>query len=159
MIIHCDTTRFVWEVLENNEYSFLFDKLRVLDLGCNIGSFSLWIYPRATRIWAVDREQRHIDNFNKTIKDNELRGITTVTDRVLDLAHFMSGHAIDKIDVLKIDIEGDEYEIFEREDFPSKQIATIIGEYHSTSPSEVLNRRGYDYIEVAGNHFIARRGL
>ncbi len=157
MILHCDTTRFIWEVLENNEYSFLYDKLRVLDLGCNIGTFSLWIYPHIDKLWAVDSEQEHIDNFSKTIKDNDLRSITIFTERVLDLKEFMGGHNITNIDVLKIDIEGDEYKIFERADFPSDEIKTIIGEYHQNSPEQLLIDKGYRYFEVPNKHFLARK--
>lgn len=157
MIFHGDSFRYFWEVYENNEYSFVFDDLRVLDLGCNVGTFSMWIYPRAERIWAVDREQYYIDQFNKTIKDNELQGITTITDRVHDLAHFMSGHAIDKVDLMKIDIEGDEYEVFDQPNFPAERITTIIGEYHSGDLEKPLTRLGYRYKDLPRKHFLARR--
>lgn len=158
MIIHLDSTRYIFEVLEQGEYSFLFDKLRVLDLGCNIGAFSLWIYPRSERIWAVDCEQKYLDYFKETIKANGLTGIELYKERVLDLREFMQGHGIKNIDILKIDIEGDEYEIFNREDFPYKDIPTIIGEYHrEETPESALVRFGYRYYELPNKHFIARR--
>ena len=154
MIINCDTTRFIWEVLENGEYSFMFDHLRVLDLGCNIGTFSLWIYPRADVIYAVDAEQRNIDLFNETIKENRMDKIKTYVERVSDLGQFMSGNVIKDIDVLKIDIEGDEYDVLSR-DFP--HIPTIIGEYHKDLPETQLLRLGYRVIDLPNKHFIARK--
>lgn len=157
MIIHTNSFRYFWEVYENNEYSFVFDKLRVLDLGCSEGSFSLWILPRAERIWAVDMDQNNINNFNKTIKDNDIKSVTTVVDRVTNLSEFMSGHSIDRVDLLKIDIEGDEYEIFERDDFPSDRITTIVGEYHGDDLGDILTKRGYRYIDLPNKHFIARK--
>lgn len=158
MIIHCDTTRFIYEVLENQEYKFLFDGLNVLDLGCNIGTFSLWIYPHANRIWAVDDKQENIDLFNKTIKDNEMKSVNTYTERVLNLQEFMQGHSIRDVDVLKIDVEGDEYEILNN---PFPEIPTIIGEHHNGSLGDILTKKGYRYQDLQNgnnyNHFIARK--
>ena len=36
MIIHTDSFRYLWEVLENHEYNMLFDDLVVFDAGCNV---------------------------------------------------------------------------------------------------------------------------
>lgn len=157
MIIHCDTTRYIWEVLEKAEYDFIFDNLRVLDLGCNIGAFSLWIYPRTEKIWAVDMDEKMLNLFKKTIKDNEMNKIVVLQDRVLDLASFMSGHAIPSIDLLKIDIEGEEYEIFSKKDFPVAKIRNIVGEYHRDSLQPLLTSLGYEYMEIPNKHFLARR--
>lgn len=157
MIIHTDTFRYFWEVYEKNEYSDIFNHLKVLDLGCSSGEFSLWMQPRSERIWAVDMDQKCVDNFNKTIKDSNILNITVIKDRVTDLAEFMSGHSIDKIDILKIDVEGDEYEIFEQEDFPAERIQTIIGEYHGKDLADILTDKGYRYIELANKHFLARK--
>lgn len=157
MIIHTDSVRYIWEVFEQGEYSFFLDKLRVLDLGCNVGAFSLWIYPKIEQIWAVDCDEKYLDNFKETIKANELKGITLYKDRVLDLEDFMKGHSINNVDLLKIDIEGDEYEVFSK---PFPKIPLIIGEYH-IRPDQVpvenlLTQAGYRYFEMPNNHFIAR---
>lgn len=163
MIIHLDSTRYIWEVLENQEYSFLFKDLTVLDIGCNVGAFSLWIYPFVSRIWAVDMEQSHIDNLNKTKRDNQLDNLTTMRERVgIDgtLAQLMSGHAINKVDILKLDVEGDELTIVNSEDFPADKIHTIIGEHHYNGDQfnefrDRLQKLGYIYTEYPNNHFKA----
>lgn len=154
MIIHTDSVRYLWEVYEQQEYDFLFKKLRVLDLGCNIGAFSLWIYPLSEQIWAVDMEQKYLDKFRETIRDNGLTGITLFQERVLNLVEFMQGHSIKSVDLLKIDIEGDEYEIFSKK---LPYIPTIIGEYHKEeTPERYLASQGYRYRELPNKHFIAR---
>lgn len=154
MEIHTDSVRYLWEVLEQGEYSFLFDKLRVLDLGCNVGAFSLWIYPKIDKLWAVDMNQNHLDNFQETIRANNLQNISLYCERVRDLGEFMSGHNIHDVDILKIDVEGDEYEIFSK---PFPRIPTIIGEFHRESPAALLLALGYRYIELPNKHFIARQ--
>lgn len=155
MIIHCNSTRYIWEVLENKEYSFLFNDLVVVDLGCNIGAFSLSIYPYAKEIHAIDMEREHIDQFNRTIKDNELKSVKTYVERVKDLNSFLSGHAIPFVDLLKIDIEGDEHEVFANY-FPTHRVRAMVGEYHNGSVKGVLEDLGYRYFEHPNNHFVAR---
>lgn len=125
-----------------------------MDLGCNVGTFSLWVYPQADKIWAVDMEQKYVDFLNENIKDNNLQNVSTYTERVLNLAEFMSGHSINNVDVLKIDVEGDEYEIFAK-DIP--HIPTIIGEHHRGSLRDLLEAKGYRYTDIEPNKFIARK--
>jgi len=155
MIIHCDTTRFIWEVLENSEYSPVFDNLIVIDLGCNIGAFSLWIYPKASMIHAIDMDKASLDHFRQTIKDNELGNIVLYEERTLDLGNFMSGHGIPVADILKIDIEGEEIEVFNN-NFPKDRVRTIVGEYHTRPVKDVLEALGYRYTEYPNQHFVGR---
>lgn len=165
LTVHLDSFRYLWEVLENNEYSFLFKDLIVMDLGCNIGAFSLWIEPFASRIHAIDVDEYAISLLNKTIKDSEMEKIKTYIakiDGVNGLAGFMSGHNIPYIDVLKMDIEGDELDVVNSEDFPYDRVQTIIGEHHYSGTlaqrfQDRLSTLGYRYAELPNNHFIARR--
>lgn len=77
MIIDVDSDRFVREVIENNEYSFLFKDLVVVDLGCNVGTFSFWIHKLAREIHAIDMVPENIDSLNETIRKNKLDKIKT----------------------------------------------------------------------------------
>lgn len=156
LVIHCDTARFVYEVLEKGEYSFLFDNLVVIDAGANIGTFSMWIYPHASKIHAVEMDQRNIELLQRNVADNNLERVKIYKERLLDLAGFMSNHTIPFVDVLKLDIEGDEIELLARKDFPVDKIKTIIGEYHGVPVKDRLETLGYHYYELPNNHFIAR---
>lgn len=77
MIIDIDSDRFVREVIEDNEYSFLFGDLVVVDLGCNVGTFSFWIHKLAREIHAIDMVKQNIKSLNKTIRKNKLDKIKT----------------------------------------------------------------------------------
>lgn len=77
MIINIDSDRFVKEVIEGNEYSFLFKDLVVVDLGCNVGTFSFWIYKLAREIHAIDMVPDNINSLNETIRKNKLDKIKT----------------------------------------------------------------------------------
>lgn len=199
--IWADSDRFIQEVLIGGEYKYLFNYDTVVDLGCNIGTFSLWIYPYAKRIYAIEPNPKAINLFRKTIGDNKLDKITLVEaaitgsdgDRFLlnaDDEHkqygsgeindkegikvrgmaidtFMAENKIDYIDLLKVDIEGCEAELFSSPGFKNVQnkIGTIIGEYHTgdikNSISSSLSAMGFKFTDItngnASGKFIARR--
>lgn len=79
------------------------------------------------------------------------------------LNSFMSENAIKYADILKLDVEGSEYEIITADDFPADRISTIIGETHygDISLREAFRKRlvslGYRYYELRNNHFVARK--
>lgn len=156
MIIHLNSFRYFWEVMENNEYSFIFDDLTIVDLGCEAGSFSLWIKDKAKIIYAIDCDVEQLDLFRKTIKDNEILNIRLYEDKVTNFNEFLSARQIPFVDILKIDIEGDEVQVFNN-DFPADKVRAIIGEYHSGFDKSVLERLGYSYKEYPNNHFLARK--
>jgi FkbM family methyltransferase len=187
-------SRFVNDVLVNEEYSFLFRELVILDIGCNIGSFSLWAHPLASQIYAIDIAKENIDIFNETISDNEITNIKTYnlgisgkseirtitaggkatdggwrlgegefTIQTYSVRDFLDREGIDYVDLLKIDTEGGEVEIFNDEFFPKKRVGIIIGELHlgleKDAPNKVKSRLielGYRYKDFSGNHFVAK---
>jgi len=170
MIIHCDTTRYIFEVIEKQEYKFLFEDLIVLDVGCNIGTFSLWLQKQAKQIYAVDCDEKVTTLFRKSVRDNGFENIKVYTSKIggvestvtETIKGFMEGCGIKYVDVLKLDVEGDELEIINALDFPADKITTIIGELHyQDERRELFKNRlialGYRYTELLNGHFIARR--
>jgi FkbM family methyltransferase len=193
MIIDIESDRFVREVIEKNEYAFLFKDLVVIDIGSNIGSFSYWIKDLAREVYAIDMVEENIESMNKTIADNKITNIKTfcvaiaghsqdrkfVKDKVLGgggsmiadsgefttkamtLGQFMKD--IPYANVVKIDVEGLEREIMEAPDFPYDKIGTVIGELHKPQHfdrievRDLLEKHGFRYTEVPGNHFVARK--
>lgn len=187
LVIHCDTTRFIYEVLEQGEYDFVFRDLVIVDVGCNIGAFSLAMYDKCREIYAVDIAGDNINNLEKTIGDNGLhkikpyccaiagksgiRGIikhgnggggswglgeSSNNIQAYSLLDFLNERGIKVVDILKLDVEGSEYEILNAEDFPTDRVKTIIGEYHDKPPQDRLIQLGYRYYELPNNHFMAR---
>ena len=76
------------------------------------------------------------------------------------ISEFMRDEKIECVDILKIDVEGAEKEIFESESFKEVclKIKNIIGEYHGYDPVEDLTLCGYE-VRMIQDHskFIARR--
>lgn len=155
MIIHTQSFRYLWEVMENQEYQFLFNLGTVMDLGCETGSFTLWIQKQAQMIHAVDMDESLVNMLNQSVKDNGFTNVKTYVDRVKNLGEFMSGHAIPLVDLLKIDIEGDEIEVFQNQ-FPKERVRMIVGEYHTQPVEQILTDMGYRYTEYPNRHFMAR---
>ena len=199
--IWADSDRFIKEVLINEEYKYLFRYDTVVDLGCNIGTFSLYIYPYAQKIYAIEPNPKAINLFRKTIEDNKLDKIIPVECAItgsdgerflkntedehkqygageindkegiivkgIQLNTFMAEYKINYIDLLKVDIERNEKELFDSEGFRniSNKIGTIIGEYHIGSIKDSITHNitnaGFRFTDITkGNSsgkFIARR--
>lgn len=104
-----------------------------------------------------DVDDKHKEYGSGFINDKE--GITVEGKQ---LNTFMAENKIDYIDLLKVDIERSEKELFESEGFRnvSNKIGTIIGEYHDQtikdSIAQNLNNAGFRFIDLP-NRFIARR--
>jgi len=77
-----------------------------------------------------------------------------------DLYEELDEEGLDYIDVLKIDVEGAEQEIFESVSFASiaPMIHIIIGEYHNYDPIPILQTLGFRvYVDHHHSKFTARR--
>ena len=193
--INYEIDRFIKEVLIGGEYKECLEKVNLkddlimMDLGCNIGTFSLSIYDRCKQIYAIDLSKQCIELFNQTIKDNQLNKIQTFqqgiagtngkvrisktkeeTDGglsivngdgdeidVITLATFFKQQNIDYIDLLKIDVERAEDEIFQARDFGEivNKIKVIIGECHNTEKLEPLDKNGFKFKLKPNRHFVA----
>lgn len=153
--MYYEIDRFINEVLIGKEYEPLlvgmniFDRndLTVVDLGCNIGTFSMYIYDKAKVIHAVDFAPNCISLLRQTKEQNKFDKIqlhqTAISgdNRIIHvsslestdggnsiygqqdeiptktLATFMKEQGLETIDLLKMDVEGAENEILMAPDF------------------------------------------
>jgi FkbM family methyltransferase len=169
--IFYETDRFVREVMIGKEYEYFLrdskvfhkNNLTVVDLGCNIGSFSFYIYDKSKEIYAVDLSLGCIELLKMTIEHNGLTKIHPFhqaiagSNRVVNasslectdggntiygngaeiqavtLHQFFIKNNIEYADIIKIDVEGAEREIFTSEDFQKvrDKVGVFIGENHS----------------------------
>lgn len=120
----------------------------VIDLGACTGEFSLYVYPQAEKIYAIEANKQAYGYLKENVKDfpkitpvflaiagkngkrevwgEGIGGSTTVLSqgkgingvKGQTLATFLKENNIEKVDCLKIDVESAEKEIFEAEDFP-----------------------------------------
>lgn len=197
--VWADDDRFIKDVMINEEYKYLYDYDTVVDCGANVGTFSLWIYEKAKRIYAIEPNPDAMSLLKQTIAGNNLDkvilleialtgsdgkrrlangegpdyGSGLIDDKVgvevecMQMDTFMATHQIDYIDLLKVDIEGGERELFSSAGFAnaSSKIGTIIGEYHTGEIEQhigrVLEGLGYHYTDLSkagsSGHFIARK--
>ena len=141
--------RFFTEIFVDEIYKPV-KKLRqmntVIDLGACTGEFSLWVYPQAENIFAIEANfdafiylRENVKDFNKITPfflaiagKNEEKivygkgiGDSTIGNSQGDgvnrvqgktLATFLKDNHIQSVDCLKIDVESAEKEIFEAED-------------------------------------------
>jgi len=182
-----DLNRYYNEVLINQEYRDVppgnFET--VVDLGANLGMFSMWIYERTQRIYAIEASEANYRNLAQTVRVNDLNKIqpfhlaiagkagtrTLVSDgdcggytiymppkpgasaqtvQAMTLNEFLDLNRIQRVDILKIDVEGAENEIFTADDFPKAipKLPYIIGEFHCNYIGEVIPSESYLFAQM-----------
>lgn len=146
----------------------------VIDLGATTGEFSLWVHQQAQIIYAIEPTKEYFKYLKENVRDfpkikpfflavDETNGTVRIYgsdggERIVvgnsdffrnkvtakTLATFMKENNIEQVDVLKIDVEDRETEIFRAEDFPevASKIKFIIGE-HLTSSGGKLEELGF----------------
>lgn len=146
----------------------------VIDVGACAGEFCAYVYEQAETIYAIepyhfkelsdnvrDFGLEKIKAFNIAISgSNGKRNFTTDEPRggnfltthatgmeveTQTLSCFMKSQGITHVDVLKIDIEGGEEEVFNAPDFQEvvQSIDMIIGEHINLHTGEMLNHAGF----------------
>jgi len=69
------TDRFIVELIEDEEYRLAVKDKIVIDIGANIGLFSIYMYPFASVIYAIEPLSHNYNNLIKTIDRNRLENI------------------------------------------------------------------------------------
>lgn len=78
--------RFLKEVIKGGEYSFISYYPTIVDIGANIGAFSLYMYDHAEKIYAVEPSEENLNCLKQTIKDNNL-------DKIIPIQMAISDHS------------------------------------------------------------------
>lgn len=196
MKIHCDTDRYIREIIDGEQYAFALKYPVVIDIGANIGAFSMFIYPLADKIYAIEPAKKNVENLQKTVRENKLDKIIvkqmaisnssmvknmervgsaggggwrlnengTIPVDCKTLKDFMDDEGIDYVDLVKMDVEGHEFDIISAPLFPNNRIGMIIGEIHEwfgrkkkEQFGEMIEWLGFNYEELENNLFIAKR--
>ncbi len=173
----------------------------VVDIGANIGAFSVYSGGTSDRVFAFEPEPSNYRQLLKNVQLNKLsdkitvrnvavgsedksvciyegrfnKGASTIVHpfagvgkpvEMRSLAGLMDDLGIHKIDLLKIDIEGSEYDVvYGLPKVRFKEIDNIILEYHyvaGESPSHLasyLTSLGYDVCVHKGSGFLIGTGI
>jgi FkbM family methyltransferase len=179
--------RFFKEIFISEIYKAVFDKKKdvVIDIGALAGEFSFWI--NGGEVYAIEPEEdsyleleSNIDEFGFNVKPYKLAIAKENGTRILDtrngtrggstlggeigqtvqtktLATFMNDNNILNVDILKIDVEGAELEIFNAPDFKEvvDSIKCIIGE-HLQGVSDLLEGYGFKVTDCGSNLLFER---
>ena len=169
------------EVYNDNVYLKFYPKMVVVDVGACIGYFTLKVAPFATKIFAIEPLLENYNNLIENVKNNGITANVynlALSDKngtaylhthnvyedcqlnndssgqaveTMTLASFMTKHLIDHIDLLKVDTEGSEYQIFGAPDFKdvADKIDYITVEFHG-GPKDILEKFGFKQIGVNG---------
>ena len=110
---------FYKEIYEENEYNRFGIKIEkgdvVIDCGANIGIFSQYALDMgASKVIGYEPEDMYYDYYEKNIKSNKVHKIKSfISKDGIDIKRIISDNNLDKVDFLKLDIEGAEWGLFE----------------------------------------------
>lgn len=178
--------RFFAELYNKEEYKVTREVYDVvLDIGACAGEFSAYIYDWSKTIYAIEPHSGHYKELEDNIKEFELSkikpfklalsnqngvgklvlgdrgshklGIAGEEIETKTLATFIKDNNIEHIDLLKIDIENGENDVFNSEDFKEivDRIDFIIGE-HLDGVRILLEGYGFKYSRDRANLIFKR---
>ena len=110
---------FYKEIYEENEYNRFGIKIEkgdvVIDCGANIGMFSQYALDMgASKVIGYEPEDMYYDYYEKNVKSKKVDKIKSfISKDGLDIKRILSDNNLDKVDFLKLDIEGAEWGLFE----------------------------------------------
>jgi len=84
----------------------------VIDIGASLGDYSIYAAKKASHVYAVEMNKDSIKLMKKNIDINKTKKITIISKQLKSLDHLFDQYKINRCDFLKVDCEGNEYEIF-----------------------------------------------
>lgn len=158
-----DVQQVDYEIFQKRCYEWFFEVKEddvVVDIGASVGPFTYSILPKnpkvvfclepdtnlfPTLVYNIGDSDKVIC-INKAIasSDNEITSYNSFSEKITDadkiiFGDFIRQYNIEKIDFLKIDCEGGEYDVFNEENFDwiMNNVKKIAGEFHFNNPDTV----------------------
>lgn len=122
------------EVILDNNYE-RFYRLKnndiVVDIGASIGDFSIHASQRVKKVYALEMDRARIELLKKNIRLNKSDNIIVKNWEVKSLDELFKKLKLKKCNLLKIDCEGCEYNIFNKStEYSLSKIKNIAMEIH-----------------------------
>ena len=140
------TQSFTEEIYSGNEYDRFGIKVEkgdiVLDAGANVGIFTQYALDMgASQVLAYECNESLFECYNENITNNRANCTMGFVDHnKYDLPKIFKQHNIDKIDFAKIDIEGCEWEFFEKMEVDDmKKIKKWAIEFHTLQNLDIIS--------------------
>jgi len=134
---YIETLMDMWilkEVILDNCYHRFFipqKNWHVIDVGSSIADFSVYLSPQVNKIIGFDPSFSRNKLARKNLIVNNCTNVTLYPEKVSNLNFLFNKLLLKKIDLLKIDCEGAEYQIIlNTKPVYLKKIKRIVGEYH-----------------------------
>ena len=114
-----DVPNFYKEIYEKNEYNRFGVKVEngdvVIDCGANVGIFTQYALDMgASKVIGYEPDEKALDYYKKNIKSKKVTKINSfISKDHIDIKSILHTNELDKVNFLKLDIEGEEWGLFE----------------------------------------------
>lgn len=114
-----DVPNFYKEIYEDDEYNRFGVKIEkgdvVIDCGANVGIFTQYALDMgASKVIGYECEDEVLKYYKKNIKSKKVTKIKSFLSKEnIDIKTILNDNGLDKVDFLKLDIEGEEWGLFE----------------------------------------------
>ena len=113
----------------------------VVDIGAGIGDFCVLANSKAKQIIAYDPSLRAAKFLKKNLKINNVRNVKFYQEYAPDIKTILSNHKLERIDFLKIDCEGCEYQLLLAENASTfSKISYISAELHMFNSTQITQK-------------------
>ncbi len=103
----------------------------IIDIGSGVGDFDVMMSNTSSRIFSFDASENRVKLLKKNLQLNNINNVIFENKFVISLNYVFEKYKISGCDLLKIDCEGAEYEIFHNTSSTNlKKINRIVGEIH-----------------------------
>ncbi len=118
-------------------------KGNVVDIGGGIGDFSILSAKTCSHVYAYEPDKTRIEIFKKNIIQNSIDNVKIYQSEAVSLDLIATENSLEKIDFLKIDCEGAEYQIFNNSsDQTIKRILYLAMEVHIFNAEQTKQSQG-----------------
>ena len=106
----------------------------IVDIGAGFGDYSLTVAKKNpnSKLYCFEPDRKYYFLLRKNVDDNKVANVVVWNEAVVSLSQLFTKIKTSRIDILKLDCEGAEYQILFKDRNRLRKIKKIVMEYHNS---------------------------